>query len=82
VPTNGNSEAATAQATEHRVVDPAPCVGERPEDQRGPDHDEDEDQDVDGRVQRVVVDAEDGEVLHGRSKKVSRRGYRKSRPKA
>ena len=61
-------------ADQHRIVDPAPGVGERPEDERQPDDDEDEDEDVDGRVERVVVDAEDAEGEHAcRTEAYSRR---------
>jgi hypothetical protein len=50
---------------EHQVVDAPARVGERPEHEREPDDDEHEDEDVDGRVERVVVDAEDAEQEHG-----------------
>jgi hypothetical protein len=51
-------------ADQHRIVDPPARVRERPEHERRPDDDQHEDQDVDGRVERVVVDAEDAEGVH------------------
>ena len=70
MPTNGNSDASVAHADQHRVVDAAAGVGERPEDQRHPDDEQHEDQDVDRRVDAVVVDAEDAESQHAHRDRV------------
>ena len=48
-------------ADEHRVVDPPAGVGVRPVHEREPDHDRKRIEQVDGQVQAVAVDAEDGE---------------------
>jgi hypothetical protein len=40
-------------------------VAERPVDERQPHHDQHEDQQLDGCVQAVVVDSEDGHEGHG-----------------
>ena len=48
-------------ADQHRVVDAPARVRVGPVDQREPDHDQEEDQQVDGQVEAVVLDAEEGE---------------------
>src|SRR5262245_29940162 len=48
-------------ADQHGIGDASPRVGVRVIDERQPYDDEDEDQQLDGRVQRVVGDAEDGD---------------------
>ena len=46
------------------VADPPPCVGERPVDERQPDHDQEQDDQVDGQIHPAVTDAEDGGSEH------------------
>ena len=48
-----------------RIADPPPGVGVGPVDQRQPDHDQEQDHEVDDETDRVVLDPEDsGEREH------------------
>src|SRR5215211_744445 len=80
-PDEGEQRCGRRAADEHWVGDPAAGVRERPVDQRKPDHDEEQQQQVDREVQPVVIDAEDGEDAH-RIGECSALPYRKSRPNA
>ena len=49
---------------EHRIRDPPVGVAVGPVDQREPDHDEEQQQQVDGQCQPAVFDAEQGKEAH------------------
>src|SRR5450755_1028282 len=51
-------------ADQQRVGDPAPGVGKGPVDESQPDHDQEQDHQLNGEVQRAVVDPEDGTSQH------------------
>ena len=51
-------------ADQQRVGDPPPGVGVGPVDERQPDHDQEQQNELDREVERAVVDTEDGVGQH------------------
>jgi hypothetical protein len=60
----GKQRRGRGAADQHRVPDPAPCIGVGPVDQRDPEDHEEQQQEVDREVQPIVGDPEDRQKAH------------------